>query len=89
MITEKDLKDKKLKDIAALILSDWDKPTFSALPYLRAMLLVDTLEDEYGYDNGYSIVIYFLVNCSQWRGEVARSVKKELRLRVKEYEKVE
>jgi len=34
-------------------------------------------------DSGKSIVSYFLANAGQWRGEVAKEVKAELKRRVK------
>ena len=35
--------------------------------------------DAYGYDDGRSIVMYFLANASTWRGETAKRVKAELK----------
>jgi hypothetical protein len=40
--------------------------------------------DAYGYDNGRSIVMYFLANANTWRGETARRVKAELKALLKE-----
>jgi len=30
-------------------------------------------------DNGKSVVLYFLSNASQWRGDKAKEIKKELK----------
>jgi hypothetical protein len=64
--------------IAAEIAQDWKKPNYAALPYLRAMRWLHTIEDKYGLDSGRSVVAYFLSNASTWRGPVARRVKAEL-----------
>jgi hypothetical protein len=73
-----------LASIASLIRRDWGaKVNFAAKPYLSAMASLQSVRDSYGYDNGKSIVIYFLSNASTWRGEVAKAVKAELKARVK------
>jgi hypothetical protein len=73
-----------LASIASLIRRDWGaKVNFAAKPYLSAMASLQSVRDSYGYDNGKSIVIYFLSNASTWRGDVAKAVKAELKARVK------
>jgi hypothetical protein len=73
-----------LASIASLIRRDWGaKVNFAAKPYLSAMASLHSVSDSYGYDNGKSIVIYFLSNASAWRGDVAKAVKAELKARVK------
>ncbi len=67
-----------LSDIAYEIQSDWKNIYFGALPYLKAMQHLNSVNDMYGQDNGRYIVAYFLGNATTWRGEVARRVKKEL-----------
>lgn len=76
-----DLQDKSISEIAKIIRKDWKKVRFSAEPYLQAMLTLNSLEDTYGLEDGYSIVLYFLANAGTWRGEVAREVKVELKRR--------
>ena len=49
-----------------------------ARPYLDAMRSLDSIEDNYYYDTGDSVVRYFLANANGWRGETARAIKKEL-----------
>jgi hypothetical protein len=43
------------------------------------MACLESVNDNYGWDSGKSIVLYFLGNASSWRGEVAREIKKELK----------
>lgn len=68
-----------LSTIAAEIKADWKKPYFGAVPYLNAMCQLTSVNDNYGYDSGYSIVIYFLSNAQTWRGETAKRIKAELK----------
>lgn len=70
---------RKLYEIAAEIRKDWVKPNFAAVPYLEAMASLQDIGDKYGADSGRSIVAYFLANAGQWRGEVAKRVKLELK----------
>lgn len=69
---------RPLYEIANEIKKDWKKVYFGAVPYLQAMMTLNKITDSYGYDNGKTIVSYFLANASSWKGEVARRVKKEL-----------
>ena len=77
------LENLTISQIARFIFHDWKKPYFGAKPYLRAMLDLETVDDNYMYDSGRSVVNYFLANATTWRGETAREVKKELKKRVK------
>jgi hypothetical protein len=70
---------RTLSEIAAEIRSDWGKVNFAAKPYLEAMYSLDSVEDNYYFDSGRSIVSYFLANASAWRGPVAKRVKTELK----------
>ena len=70
---------RKLSLIAAEIRRDWSKPYFGAVPYLSAMAELHGVDETYGYDNGRSIVLYFLSNATSWRGATARRVKAELK----------
>ena len=63
---------------------NWTKPYFGAVPYLRAMHSLRNVTDAYGYDDGRSIVMYFLANANTWRGDTARRVKAELKALLKE-----
>lgn len=71
--------DRSLSTIAREIRADWKKPYFGAVPYLDAMLTLNSVADPYYYDSGESIVRYFLANAAAWRGETAKRVKLELK----------
>lgn len=72
-----------ISDLAYITIRDWAKPYFGAVPYLDAMRSLDSIEDAYGYDDGATVVIYFLSNAQTWRGETAKLVKAELKRRLK------
>lgn len=74
---------RSLSEIANEIRKDWKKVYFGAVPYLQAMSTLNSVDDNYMFDSGRSIVNYFLANAGTWRGEVARRVKKELNSMVK------
>jgi len=65
--------------IASEIRRDWQKVNYAAKPYLDAMHSLNSIEDQYMYDTGKSVVRYFLSNASTWRGTKAREIKAELR----------
>lgn len=52
---------------------------FGAVPYLRAMKSLTSIDEMYGADTGKSCVLYFLSNATTWRGEDARRIKTELK----------
>ena len=71
---------RSLNDIGREIRLDWGaKINFAAKPYLAAMMGMGDINEQFGYDSGRSIVLYFLSNASTWRGAVAKRVKAELR----------
>ena len=70
--------------IAREIKQAWPKVWFGAVPYLEAMMTMNSIEEAYGYDPGTEIVNYFLANANTWRGEDARRIKKELKDLLKE-----
>ena len=74
---------RPLYEVAEEIRKDWKRIYFGAKPYLDAMSCLESINDNYGWDSGKSIVLYFLANASSWRGEVARRIKKELNAMVK------
>ena len=74
---------RSLHTIAREIRADWTAPYFGAIPYLSAMLSLDSITDRYGHDNARSIVLYFLSNAGRWKGPVAQAVKLELRSMLK------
>ena len=74
---------RPLYEIAREIRADWKNVYFGAVPYLDAMSGMGSINDNYGYDSGKSIVNYFLANAGTWRGEVARRIKSELKTMIK------
>jgi hypothetical protein len=75
---------RPINEIAAEITKVWPKVYFGAVPYLQAMHSLSTVRDEYGYDSGRSVVLYFLSNARTWRGEDARRIKAELNAHLNE-----
>lgn len=75
--------NRPLYTIAAEIRGDWKNVYFGAKPYLEAMSSLDSVNDDFIFDSGKSIVIYFLANANTWKGETARRVKAELKGMVK------
>ena len=75
---------RSLSEIAREIRKDWGaKVNFAAKPYLDAMATLDSINDNYGWDSGKMIVLYFLSNASTWRGETAKRIKAELKAMTK------
>lgn len=70
---------RSLETIAREIRADWVRPYFGAVPYLQAMRSLGSVDDEFGHDDGRSIVLYFLSNAATWRGPVAKAIKLELK----------
>jgi hypothetical protein len=70
---------RPLPVIVAEIRKDWKNVWFGAVPYLQAMGQMNSIEDNYIHETGKNIVLYFLGNAAQWKGETARRVKAELK----------
>ena len=70
---------RPLYEIAREIRKTWTKVSPYAEPYLEAMQSLDSINDNYYFDSGKSVVLYFLSNASTWRGEDARRIKAELK----------
>ena len=70
---------RPLCEIAREIRKTWTKVSPYAEPYLEAMESLDSINDNYYFDSGKSVVLYFLGNASTWRGEDARRIKAELK----------
>jgi hypothetical protein len=81
--TTTDLGTLKLYELAEMIAADWKPVNFAAKPYLDAMRSLSDMDSQYGYDNGSTVVLYFLSNAAQWRGDTAKAVKAELKKRLK------
>ena len=74
---------RPLHVIAKDIAKDWTPIHTHALPYFRAMESLDSIEDNFMFDSADMVVRYFLSNANTWRGEVARTIKKELNAMLK------
>lgn len=70
---------RPLYEIAREIRNTWTKVSPYAEPYLEAMQSLNSINDNYYYDSGKSVVLYFLSNANTWRGEDARRIKAELK----------
>lgn len=70
---------RPIYEIAKEIRNDWQNVYFGAKPYLAAMMSLNTINDNYGFDSAKMIVLYFLSNASTWKGETAKRIKKELK----------
>ena len=81
------MKNLTISAIAQLIRKDYQskgKPVHPhAKPYVDAMAFMNSIDDNYGLDDGRGIVAYALGNLSSWRGDTARNVKAELNRRLK------
>lgn len=69
---------RPIYEIAAEIKKVWKNMPDCAKVYVDAMFDLTTIDDNYMFDSGKSIVLYFLSNASSWRGEDARRIKAEL-----------
>jgi len=76
-------KHRPLYIIAGEIYENWPKPYFGAVPYLKALYQLNSIDDMYGMDSADMIVRYFLSNATTWRGDTARRIKAELKALLK------
>jgi len=72
-----------LAEVASDIRRNWKNVWFGAVPYLDAMQIMNSVDEDYGMDSGRSIVAYFLSNATTWKGEDARRIKLELKAMLK------
>lgn len=70
---------RPLHKIADEIKANWTPVWYGAVPYLDAMRYLDKITDNFGEDSGKDVVLYFLSNAKNWRGDVARRIKAELK----------
>lgn len=47
--------------------------------YLKPMLSLTSVHENYIYDSGTDVVLYALANLQHWRGEDAKRIKAELK----------
>jgi len=76
--------NRPIWQIANEIHTDWKSVNYAAKPYLEAMECLVDINDNYGCDSGKLVVAYFLGNATQWKGEKAREIKRELNIMLKE-----
>lgn len=76
---------RTFKEIAIEIKKVWPKPYFGAMPYIDAMMDLDTIDPKalYLFEHADEIVLRFLCNAQAFRGEDARRIKAELKSMVK------
>lgn len=72
---------RTFRQIAKDIRSSWMNVYFGAVPYLEALLTLDTTNphDLYGFDTAGDIARYFLANAQTFRGTTAKQLKAELK----------
>ena len=70
---------RPIKVIAQDIRANWPKVNYAAKPYLDAMSSLNSIDENYMFDSGKSVVNYFLSNARTWRGEDAKRIKAELK----------
>ena len=70
---------RPIYEIANEIEREWVKVSPYARPYLDAMKSLDKITDNYLFDSGVSVVLYFLSNATTFKGESARRIKSELK----------
>ena len=74
-------KKRTFQQIAKDIKSTWLNVYFGAVPYLEALLTLDTTDPEalYGVETAGDITRYFLANAQTFRGADAKQLKAELK----------
>ena len=72
---------RNLSEIAKDIRSNWKDVYYGAEPYLQAMEQIHSPEPDAPYilEDAKTQVMYFLANAKYWRGETAKTIKKELK----------
>lgn len=72
---------RTFQQIARDIKSTWLNVYFGAVPYLEAMLTLNTTDPDamYGFETAECIAKYFLANAQTFRGADARRLKAELK----------
>lgn len=74
-------KKRTFQRIARDIKSTWLNVYFGAVPYLEALLTLDTTDPNamYYYDTAGDVARYFLANAQTFRGADAERLKEELK----------
>lgn len=66
-------------EIVRTIRADWRNPYFGAVPYLDALEGLTTWDCTVEFEHARALAPYLLNNLRTWKGEVARTVKAQLR----------
>jgi len=82
-ITPEQVSGMSLSAIARFIARDWPRPYFGSVPYIEAMLSLESLDENFGFDSAREIVQRFLANAQTYRGPDARVIKAELNTRLR------
>lgn len=86
------MEKRKISAIAGEILNLWiaecgtmgyQKKYYTAVQQLQGLLHMETVDSNYGMDSGRGVLGSFLCNVTNWKGEDARRIKKELNLHLK------
>ena len=73
------IEKRSIRSIALDIRKEWVKVNYATKPYLDAMMELNSINDKYYNDSAKSVVLYFLLNASSFRGERAKALKAELK----------
>lgn len=63
--------------------TNWRNKFAYAVPYIDALRTLDSVNDNYGWDSGKSLVLYLLANLGTYRGEKAKEIKAILKAMTK------
>ena len=66
---------RPISDIARDVYKAWPNVNFAAKPYLEAMLSLGSIDENYYFDSGRSVVMYFLSNAHSFRGDEAKALR--------------
>jgi hypothetical protein len=70
---------RAISAIALDIVKAWHNPYYGAVPYLEALLTLNTIDDMYICEDAHSVILYFLSNAATFRGPQAKVLKAELK----------
>lgn len=74
--------DASLRELAMMVMDDWQDMPEEARPLLAAMMVLENVQDMFCWEPGREVVSSFLVESRSWSGDLASTVKRELRRRV-------
>lgn len=79
------MENRTFAQIAQEVKSIWKNVYFGAVPYLDAMLTLNTADKNapYLFETAKDIVLYFLANAQTFRGPDAKRIKAELKTMIK------